>query len=101
VRQALGPAADAALREAVRSGRLVAVERDRSYDPAALAGFGEHVRALGATGEISPAALRERTGLTRKHLIPLLEWCDRQRITVRVGEGRRLVERAPDSSRAT
>jgi selenocysteine-specific elongation factor len=90
VAAAMGAAAAPALREAVRRGLLVAVERDRAWHPEALASFVEAVQAAGASGDLSPAALRDRTGLSRKFLIPLLEWCDRQRITVRAGEGRRL-----------
>ncbi|GIX05801.1 MAG: selenocysteine-specific translation factor [Candidatus Poribacteria bacterium] len=35
------------------------------------------------------AELRERTGLSRKYAVPLLEYCDRQGWTVRVGNARR------------
>ena len=85
------PEAAAALRLAAREGRLIAVERDRYYAPAALARLEKAFHAIAAEGEITPAALRQSLGLTRKFLIPLLEWADAQGITERVGEGRRLV----------
>ncbi len=44
---------------------------------------------LARDGTFSPTEAKERLGLTRKHLIPLLEWLDAQRITRRVGEVRR------------
>jgi len=84
----LGPLAEAALREAVRSGRLVAVERERAWSPDSVARFTALVREVGRGGEVTPGALRERTGASRKFLIPLLEWCDRQRLTLRQGERR-------------
>jgi len=34
--------------------------------------------------------LRDRLGLTRKYLIPLLEWADRRGITRRSGDARTL-----------
>jgi len=37
--------------------------------------------------------VRDRLGVTRKYLIPLLEWADGRGITVREGEGRRLKSR--------
>ena len=36
----------------------------------------------------SPSELREALGITRKWLIPFLEWCDRQRISLRAADGR-------------
>ncbi|TFG42860.1 MAG: hypothetical protein E4H41_10250, partial [Gemmatimonadales bacterium] len=41
-------------------------------------------------GDITVSVIREKTGLSRKYLIPLLEWADRQGITRRNGEVRRL-----------
>ena len=80
-----------ALRLAARQGRVVAVERDRYFDPAALAGFASILRTIGAAGAITPSLVREATGLSRKFLIPLLEWADQQGITRRDGEARRLL----------
>ncbi len=80
----------ALLRLAAVSGRVEAVERDRYYTREALDQFTAVLTDLGREGEIVPAALRDRLGITRKYLIPLLEWADGRGITVRVGEGRRL-----------
>jgi selenocysteine-specific elongation factor len=44
-----------------------------------------------AEGEVTPGALRDRLGITRKYLIPLLEWADRKGITRRDGDRRVLV----------
>lgn len=85
----------ALLRLAAERGRVEAVERDRYYTGEALRRFTEAVRELGQAGEIYPAALRERLGISRKYLIPLLEWADGRGITVRVGDARRLAPSAP------
>ena len=80
----------ALLRLAAARGRVEAVERDRYYAREALDQFTSVLNELGERGEIVPAAIRDRLGISRKFLIPLLEWADGRGITVRVGEGRRL-----------
>jgi selenocysteine-specific elongation factor len=40
--------------------------------------------------DITPAAFRDRFGTTRKYTIPLLEYLDREGVTMRVGDKRRL-----------
>jgi selenocysteine-specific elongation factor len=79
------------LRRAVEIGAIVAVERDRYYAAAALARFRETLAELGRAGPITPGAVRDRLGLSRKYSIPLLEWADRQGITRRQGDVRVLV----------
>jgi selenocysteine-specific elongation factor len=80
----------ATLRLAAGRGLVEAVERDRYYAVEALHQFAETVREIGRGGDIQPAAVRERLGISRKYLIPLLEWADARGITVRAGETRRL-----------
>jgi selenocysteine-specific elongation factor len=80
----------AALRMAVAEGLLVAVERDRHYAPAAVEQFVAALVDIGQTSPISPAQVRDRLGISRKFLIPLLEWADARGITIRQGDGRRL-----------
>ena len=80
----------AMLRLAAGRGLVEAVERDRYYAVEALRQFSEVVRDIGRGGDIQPAAVRERLGISRKYLIPLLEWADSRGLTVRVGETRRL-----------
>ena len=81
------------LRLAAARGQVEAVERDRYYAREALDQFTSVLNDLGRQGEIIPAAIRERLGISRKYLIPLLEWADGKGITVRVGEGRRLKQK--------
>jgi len=80
----------AAARLAAARGVLKAVERDRYYSTRALDRFTSALLEAGRAGTISPGMLRDRLGVSRKFLIPLLEWADRQGITVRVPDGRRL-----------
>lgn len=82
-----------ALRLGVRQERVVAVERDRYYARPALQRLVGVLQELGARGPITPAGVREATGLTRKYLIGLLEWADREGVTRRQGEARVLVGR--------
>ena len=78
------------LRVAAADGLIVRVERDRYFARKALEEFEVALRDLGRDGEIGVGALRERLGLSRKYLIPLLEWADREGLTVRIGDTRRL-----------
>jgi selenocysteine-specific elongation factor len=80
----------ALLRLAAASGRIEAVERDRYYARPALDRFVATLREIGVGAEIVPGALRDRLGISRKYLIPLLEWADAKGVTQRVGEGRKL-----------
>jgi selenocysteine-specific elongation factor len=78
------------LRLAAREGRVVLIGRDRYFARTALDQFITTLAEIGSEGDITIAQLRERLGLTRKFLIPLLEWCDGQGVTTRVGDVRRL-----------
>ena len=44
---------------------------------------------------ITPQEIKDLLGISRKYAIPLLEWLDTQRLTVRVGDKRVLREGAP------
>jgi selenocysteine-specific elongation factor len=81
----------AVLRMLARAGRAVAVGPDRYYEAAALAAErGRLEGVLEELGAASPAQIRDRLGRSRKWLIPLLEWADREGVTVRDGDRRRL-----------
>jgi selenocysteine-specific elongation factor len=84
----------------VRRATAVRVGQDRYYDAAALTeAAGKTVAEIERLGEVTPADLREALGLSRKYLIPLLEWLDGRGITVRVGDARRLGPNAHQMSR--
>ena len=86
-----------ALRVAQDRGLVEAVEQDRYLGAPALAQAAEAIRAAGnGNAEIQPAAVRDRIGLSRKYVIPLLEWADRKGITWRDREGRRRLRPSGD-----
>jgi selenocysteine-specific elongation factor len=83
-----------ALRIAASRQLIEPVERDRYFSTEALSRFREAIRRVGEGGaEVTPAALREQLGLSRKFLIPLLEWADRSGITWRDHAGVRRLRR--------
>jgi len=82
--------AGSALRIAASSGRVEALGSDWYVSRLALEEFRGLLREIGADGDITVPLLRTRTGLSRKYLIPLLEWADRTGVTRRQGEARRL-----------
>jgi selenocysteine-specific elongation factor len=73
-------------RRVVRLGTLV-------FHPDALAALKADVQAMRRAGvtDLDVAAFKARYGLSRKFAIPLLEWLDRERVTRRVGELRRIL----------
>ena len=72
-----------------RESVLVSVESDRYYAATALETLVGRLRAGMTPGrEYSPGELRDVIGLSRKYLIPFLEYCDRRGITERRAGGR-------------
>ncbi|HEX2717333.1 MAG TPA: selenocysteine-specific translation elongation factor [Gemmatimonadaceae bacterium] len=87
--QTLGPAARGVLRFLERRGDIVAVADDRYYAAPALASLMGALREGMREGRpYTPAELRDILGLSRKYLIPFLEYCDRAGVTLREGSGR-------------
>jgi len=73
----------------VRNGEVVRISSDLFYAAEALNGLREKLAAhLREKGEITPPEYRELTGLSRKFLIPLLEYFDSEKLTIRVGDKR-------------
>jgi len=73
-----------------RQGDIVAVETNRYFVRATVTDLVTRLaRGMSAGGDYGPAELREFLGLTRKFLIPFLEYCDREGYTIRDGLGRR------------
>ena len=73
----------------VRSGEVARISSDLFYSAEALNGLREKLVAhLREKGEITPPEYRELTGLSRKFLIPLLEYFDSEKLTIRVGDKR-------------
>jgi selenocysteine-specific elongation factor len=85
------PDVAAVLKLLAAEGTAVRVSPEIWFDGAAVAGLRERLVAhLREHREISTAEFKELVGATRKHVIPLAEYFDRERVTLRVGEKRHL-----------
>jgi selenocysteine-specific elongation factor len=79
------------IRHLQRTGTLVSLGPGRAVDREAIEAAGREVVARFRGREaVSPAEFREVFGLSRKYLIPVLEYFDRVGLTARVGESRRV-----------
>jgi selenocysteine-specific elongation factor len=84
-----GPSTAALLRLLERGGVVVQVEPQRYYSRPALDTLVAALRrGMEAGRTYGPAELRELLGVSRKFLIPLLEYADRSGITDRRADGR-------------
>lgn len=80
------------LRILEREGLVIPVDAGRFYAAEEVERLIARLRAwMTENREYSPAELREVLGLSRKYLIPFLEYCDRKRVTERRATGRVLV----------
>ncbi len=73
----------------LREGKLVKISETLYYERALIDELVEKVIAeIGSKGEIDAPGFKNLTGLTRKFSIPILEYLDRIKITIRVGDAR-------------
>jgi selenocysteine-specific elongation factor len=73
-------------------GEAVRVSPDLYFDAAAIAALREKLVAfLRERREISTQEFKELVGATRKWVIPLGEYFDREKVTLRVGDARRVL----------
>ena len=86
-----GSSVPALLHYLERQGRVVQVETERYYDRGAVDALLAKLRGDLVPGRVYvPAQLRDMLGVSRKYLIPFLEFCDRIGVTERREEGRTL-----------
>jgi selenocysteine-specific elongation factor len=79
----------AVLKLLVAEGRAVRVSAELYFDAAAIAALRERLVAfLRERKGISTQEFKDLVGATRKHVIPLAEFFDREKVTLRVGEKR-------------
>jgi selenocysteine-specific elongation factor len=84
-----GPSTVALLRKLERDGVVERVSDDRYYGRDALQEMVGILRSELQPGRMySPSELREVLGVSRKYLIPFLEFCDRNGVTERRQQGR-------------
>jgi selenocysteine-specific elongation factor len=77
----------------VSQGILVKVKEDIYFHSTALGELQQRLIAfLKEHGEISTPQFKEMTQVSRKYTIPLLEYFDTQKVTIRIGDNRRLRE---------
>lgn len=77
-------------RFAIHQGNLTQVAADLFFDPDALQKLVSKIVQRIGDSTATVSELRDATSLTRKHAVPLVEYCDRQAITIRTGNDRRL-----------
>ncbi|WP_136515223.1 selenocysteine-specific translation elongation factor [Geomonas edaphica] len=72
-----------------REGKVAKIKGDIFYAPGAVSELREKlVGFLKEKKEITPPEFRELTGLSRKFMIPLLEYFDSEKLTIRMGDKR-------------
>jgi len=89
-------AVDEILRLGVEAGEVVRVEDGIFYSPAQLASLQATARQLAAKGGFTAAEFRDAAGTSRKYAIPVLEYFDTIRFTIRVGD-KRMVQSDPSA----
>jgi selenocysteine-specific elongation factor len=84
-----GPAVAPLMRILEREGVVVPVESDRYYARDAVESLVARLRSeTDPQREYTPSELRDVIGISRKYLIPFLEFCDRTAVTERRPTGR-------------
>jgi selenocysteine-specific elongation factor len=77
----------------LKEGELIKVSEDLYFHREPIAKLREDYRELlRREGKATPASFRELTGLSRKFIIPLMEYFDMAKLTIRAGEHRILRE---------
>lgn len=78
----------------LKEGELVQINEDLCFARGALEKLREDYRTrLVRDGQATPATFKDLTGLSRKYIIPLMEYFDASKLTVRVGDHRILREK--------
>ncbi len=89
--------ADKILGVLIQEGSLVRINEDLHFHRDVLARLREDYRAfLRKAGKANPTDFKDLTGLSRKFIIPLMEYFDQAKLTIRVGDHRVLREREKD-----
>ena len=75
----------------VEEGHIIKTKEDLYFHAKAIAELKKRlVDFLKSHGEITTPQFKEMTGASRKYVIPLIEYFDAKKITIRVGDNRRL-----------
>jgi selenocysteine-specific elongation factor len=76
------------LHRMTREGRLVRISDDLVFLPEQIDEIRGHLSAM--PSPFTVAQFRDRSGLSRKYAVPILEWADREGLTIRRGDERHL-----------
>jgi len=72
-------------------GHIIKAKEDLYFDAEAVNRLKEKLVAfLESNGEITPTQYKDMTGVSRKYLIPLMEYFDTKQVTIRIGDIRKL-----------
>ncbi len=75
----------------VEEGRIIKAKEDLYFEKGAVEKLkGRLVEFLEANGEITTPQFKDMTGVSRKYVIPLIEYFDARNITIRIGDIRKL-----------
>jgi selenocysteine-specific elongation factor len=72
----------------VERGDIIGITPEIFVTRDAERGARDDIRRIASVGAVGPGEFRQALGITRKHLIPLLEYMDRSGITRRTPDGR-------------
>ena len=79
----------------LRDDKLIKISETLYYDAAVIARLKDELVAfIEREGEIDAPGFKNLTGLTRKFSIPILEYLDRIKLTIRIGDKRILRKKA-------
>jgi selenocysteine-specific elongation factor len=79
------------MRHLVEENQLIKISEDLYFNAKAIEGLKNALTDFFASKEeLTPADFKDLTGLSRKFAIPLLEFMDKQKFTVRIGNSRKM-----------
>ena len=86
--------AESVINVMLKEGSLVKINEELYFHKDVLAVLREDYKnLLVRDGKATPASLKELTGLSRKFIIPLMEYFDITKLTIRAGDHRILREK--------
>jgi selenocysteine-specific elongation factor len=86
--------AESVINVMLKEGSLIKINEDLFFHKEVLAKLREDYKALLVKeGKATPASMKELTGLSRKFIIPLMEYFDITKLTIRAGDHRILREK--------
>ena len=89
-----GSLADSVINVMLKEGSLIKINEDLYFHKEVLTRLREDYKSLLVRdGKATPASMKELTGLSRKFIIPLMEYFDITKLTIRAGDHRILREK--------